>query len=143
MRLPPFRKPTESRSNNMRAIRSSGNRTTELRLASLLRAYGIRGWCRQPPDVFGNPDVAFPRTSVAVFVDGCFWHGCPRCGHVPKTNSAYWVAKIERNVRMDSRITRKLRSRGYSVIRIWECQLRKQPERCINRIRRALDRSST
>jgi DNA mismatch endonuclease (patch repair protein) len=84
------------------------------------------------------PDFFFARRRVAVFVDGCFWHGCPRCGHIPKTNSAYWGAKIARNRTRDARISRALRAQGYSVLRIWECDLRSRPERCVRRIQRML-----
>ena len=67
-------------------------------------------------------------------LDGCFFHGHRGCGHVPKTNTAYWRAKILRNRRRDARVSRDLRSFGFSVIRIWECQLRSQSRWCLNRI---------
>lgn len=141
MELPPFKKPTEVRSRNMRAIRSLGNETTERRLVSLLKEQGVRGWRLHPPRIVGKPDLVIQRQRVAVFVDGCFWHGCPNCGHVPKTNAAYWRAKILRNRRRDSAVSRKLKSLGYSVIRIWECQLRTRSERCVRRISRAVEHS--
>src|SRR6266481_5344752 len=130
MNLPPFKKPDEMRSGNMRAIRSSSNKTTELRLRALLVQNAIKGWKLHPSKTLGNPDLLVPATQVAVFVDGCFWHGCPRCGHIPKTNEAYWRAKIARNKKRDSRSTRQLRAQGYRVVRIWECQLKKHPNRC-------------
>lgn len=138
MGLPPFRKPPESRSKNMRAIRSSGNRTTERRLVSLLRKERLWGWRIRPPDLPGGPDFFFPSAGTVVFVDGCFWHGCPKCGHIPKTNRAYWQAKIARNRARDARITRTLRRSGFHVVRLWECDLRSRPNVCIGRIRRAL-----
>jgi len=138
MQLPPFRKPNKSRAQNMRAIRSTGNQTTEKRLMSLLNSCKLKGWQLQPVDIPGKPDLFARRKRVAVFVDGCFWHGCHSCGHIPKRNAAYWRAKILRNRRRDVRISRLLRAHGYSVIRIRECQLRLKPDRSVERIKRAL-----
>jgi DNA mismatch endonuclease, patch repair protein len=136
-RLPAFRSPDARRSNNMRAIRATGNKTTEKRLSALLRKHRIRGWRSQPPNILGKPDFAIERERVAIFVDGCFFHGCPRCGHIPRTNRRYWAAKIARNKSRDRVISRALRALGYHVTRIWECQLREHPERCVRRIVRA------
>jgi len=134
MSLPPFKKPPKKRSCNMSAIRSTGNKSTEKRLTSLLKRQGIRGWKLHPNRIAGKPDFVIARERVAVFVDGCFFHGCPRCGHIPKTNTAYWAAKIARNKRRDIAVSRTLRNSGYCVVRIRECQLRTNPERCLDRI---------
>jgi DNA mismatch endonuclease (patch repair protein) len=133
-RLPAFRRPDARRSRNMRAIRSSGNKTTEGRLSSFLRAHGIRGWRSQPPHVLGKPDFVIKEKRLAIFVDGCFFHGCPKCGHIPRTNRAYWAAKITGNRLRDIATSKALRALGYRVIRVWECQLRKNPRRCLRRI---------
>src|SRR6266404_5601668 len=122
-----------ARSENMRAIRSSGNRTTELRLRGILIQRAISGWRLHDKTVLGLPDFHFPNERAAIFVDGCFWHGCPKCGHIPKTNRAYWKAKIARNIGRDALISRKLRALGYRVIRLRECDLRGQPEQCVRR----------
>ena len=84
-----------------------------------------------------KPDFVFPRERVAVFVDGCFWHGCPRCYTRPKSNRKFWDAKVARNQARDRRVTRQLRADGWSVCRIWECRL-KRPEAGIRRILRML-----
>src|SRR5688500_3442412 len=81
----------------MRAVRSTGNKSTERALRFALVRSGVRGWTMHPKSVQGKPDFYFPRQNVAVFVDGCFWHGCGACGHVPRKNSGYWHAKIEGN----------------------------------------------
>ena len=78
------------RSEVMSRVRSRGNRSTELRMISIFRSYGISGWRRNRP-VFGRPDFVFPAGRVAVFVDGCFWHGCPWHGRVPASNVAFWT----------------------------------------------------
>lgn len=134
MTLPSFNKPTETRSQNMRAIRSSGNKTTEKRLWSLLRENHVAGWRLHPPGIVGNPDLLMKRKRIAVFIDGCFWHGCPRCGHIPRTNRAYWTAKIARNKRRDRAVSKTLTALGFRVVRIRECQLRANPKRCFTKI---------
>jgi len=136
MTLPPFKRPGAARSGNMRAICSSSNRTTERRLVAFLVQNATKGWKLHPPNMPGNPDLIMPARRVAIFVDGCFWHGCPSCGHIPKTNKAYWRAKIARNKKRDRKSTRELKALGYRVVRIWECQLAKRPASCLNRITR-------
>ena len=112
----------KERSLLMSRIRGKGNEKTEVRLARLLRKAGISGWRRHLP-IPGRPDFAFRKQKVAVFVDGCFWHGCPRCFRLPKQNRAFWKAKIEGNRRRDRSVNGRLRRLGWRVIRIKECGL--------------------
>lgn len=128
-----------SRSELMSKIKSKNNKTTEIRLAQLMRKNGLKGWRRHQP-VLGHPDFIWPSHKVAVFVDGCFWHGhdCGNKNMHPKTNAEAWRQKIETNRARDLRITRQLRRHGWSVVRIWECQLANDPNSCIRRIRRVL-----
>ncbi len=102
----------------MAAIRSRGNKETELKLASILRATRITGW-RRHQSLPGRPDFIFRRQRLAVFVDGCFWHGCPKHCRMPQGNREYWRRKIAGNSARDHRVTRLLRSRGWRVLRIW------------------------
>lgn len=132
--LPTFQPPNTRRSANMRAIRSRENRSTEWRLRSMLIRTGVKGWKIQSNEVLGNPDFLFLRQRVAIFIDGCFWHGCPSCGHIPKTNKTYWAAKIGRNQKRDKMYSKELRRQGFKVVRIWECTLRAKPKRCLQRI---------
>ena len=128
------------RSAVMAAIRGSGNAATELRMIALLQAHGITGW-RRGQRVFGKPDFTFRRERVAVFVDGCFWHGCPRHATQPRTRAAYWAAKFARNQARDREVTRTLRRAGWTVLRVWECALaRKRWPRTAGRVVRALGR---
>jgi DNA mismatch endonuclease, patch repair protein len=131
-----------SRSALMSRVRSTQNATTELKLISLLRAARFRGWRRNFP-LLGKPDFVFPKQRLAIFVDGCFWHG-HRCGRnlSPKKNAALWGQKIEGNQRRDRRYTRKLRAAGWRVIRIWECLLAKQPALYVKRIQRIINARS-
>lgn len=109
----------EIRSKNMAAIRSRGNLSTEIVFARLLCASGLRGYRKHWP-VVGRPDFAWPGRKIAVFVDGCFWHGCP-CKATPATNSKFWRNKIRKNQERDKRVSRLLRRDGWTVVRIREC----------------------
>jgi len=108
----------KKRSQIMAAIRSRGNKATELKLASILRAAGITGW-RRHQSITGHPDFVFRRARLFVFVDGCFWHGCRWHCRMPQGNRQYWQRKIASNSARDRRTTRLLRSRGWRVLRIW------------------------
>jgi DNA mismatch endonuclease (patch repair protein) len=126
------------RSEVMSLIRSRGNRGTELRLIALMRAHGITGW-RRNQRVFGRPDFVFRRVRLALFVDGCFWHGCPVHGTRPRTNAAFWRKKIARNRERDGEVTRFLRRNGWRVLRVWEHELaRKNEKRLVQRIRKRI-----
>jgi DNA mismatch endonuclease (patch repair protein) len=94
----------------------------------LLREAGISGW-RRDANLPGKPDFVFKGKRVAVFIDGCFWHGCPRCFRLPEDNRRYWRAKIMANRARDRRTRTKLRSLNWRVIRIWEHSLKSPPAR--------------
>jgi DNA mismatch endonuclease (patch repair protein) len=113
------------RSKIMSTVRSKGNRTTELALARRLWAAGLRGYRKQWP-VEGKPDFAWPGLKVAVFVDGCFWHGCTRCKYLPRSHTKFWRNKIDANKRRDRRVADRLRREGWMVIRIRECKVGRQ-----------------
>lgn len=114
---------TLERSRIMSAVRGKSNKTTEVRLRMALVRHGIAGWTLHPVDLAGKPDFFFPESRVAVFVDGCFWHSCPKCGHTPKTRSEFWQAKLTRNRNRDKRTNGVLKDLGIRVIRIWEHDL--------------------
>lgn len=114
----------EQRSRNMSAIRSSGTKP-EQRLGALIReVFPRRRVVVAPRDLPGKPDYYLPGLSVAIFADGCFWHGCPEHGRSPGDNAEYWGPKLERNKERDRTANRELRSRGIRVIRVWEHDLR-------------------
>lgn len=127
-----------TRSELMSRIRSRGNKNTELALMRVFRAHGITGWRRHQP-VFGKPDFVFPKLKLAVFVDGCFWHGCPLHATQPKHNAAFWRGKFARNISRDQLVTRTLRRTGWRVLRVWEHELASgNQSRFLRRIHRAL-----
>lgn len=128
----------EKRSDVMSRIRSAGNKRTELKLIVLMRKHRIVGW-RRGSTVMGRPDFVFPGRRLAVFVDGCFWHGCPIHHKTPKQNGEFWSKKIARNRARDCLVTRTLRARGWYVLRIWEHDLK--PSRVkytLTKVKRAL-----
>lgn len=127
------------RSEVMSRIRSRGNKATELRLMSIFRQYGIKGW-RRNQKIFGKPDFIFRQKRLAVFVDGCFWHGCPQHAKMPKSNKTFWSCKITANKNRDRQVMRNLRIAGWRVLRIWQHSLKAGDEgRLIRRILAALN----
>ena len=113
---------TERRSEIMRAVRSCDNKATELALVRIFRLQKISGWRRRIP-MTSSPDFVFLRRKLAMFVDGCFWHGCPMHCRMPKGNRAYWTRKIAGNKARDQYVGRTLRRQGWRVVRIWEHEL--------------------
>lgn len=130
-RVPPAS--SEATRRSMQGNRSK-NTKPELLVRTYLRAAGLTGYRLQWKREFGRPDVAFPGRRVAIFVHGCFWHRCPYCHPSrPRSNSAFWEAKFRRNRERDERHTHALLERGWTVIVVWECRLKKR------RVRRTMD----
>jgi DNA mismatch endonuclease (patch repair protein) len=111
-----------TRSRIMASIKSKGNRSTEIKMARLLRRNRLSGW-RRHYTIVGKPDFAWTREKVALFVDGCFWHGCPYCYRPSKSHKAFWEGKVKYNKTHDLKVSRELRASGWRVIRIWECKI--------------------
>jgi DNA mismatch endonuclease (patch repair protein) len=126
------------RSRTMAAVRSTGNRSTERVLRAHLVRNGFRGWRLNAKDVAGCPDFVFDEQRLAVFVDGCFWHGCPACHRLPGSNQKYWTDKVGGNRKRDRKTTRELLRADWAVLRIWEHELKRSPRSIMRRILRAL-----
>ena len=125
------------RSEVMSLIKGRGNKATELRLIGIFKTHRITGWRRGWP-LEGKPDFVFPKLKLAVFVDGCFWHGCPKHATRPKSNASFWHKKLARNRARDRFVNHTLRAQGRQVLRIWEHELaRKNEHRLAARLRRA------
>lgn len=116
---------SNKRSDIMRQVKSSGNRSTEERMITFFKEYGIKGW-RRNYKVFGRPDFVFLKLKTAVFLDGCFWHGHDCRNTRPAHNAEYWQKKRARNMARDAEVTAHLEGRGWTVVRIWECELKKK-----------------
>ncbi len=116
---------SDMRSEIMKRVKPFGNKTTEIKLIEIFKANGITGW-RRHYNVKGHPDFVFIKEKIAVFVDGCFWHGHTCRNTSPENNKAYWDKKRERNIRHDIEVTKRFTERGWLVIRIWECELKRK-----------------
>ncbi len=113
----------EKRSQVMSRIKGQGNKDTELVMIQILRKNHISGW-RRNQAVLGKPDFIFQKQKVALFVDGCFWHSCPKHSNMPKNNQEFWAKKLQQNKDRDEFVTRELRKMGWKVIRVWEHELK-------------------
>ena len=116
------------------------NTGPEMALRRSLSQKKIRGYrlhCKLP----GKPDIVFPSSKLAVFVDGCFWHKCPKCFVRPKTRRAFWDQKMKSNIKRDRTATLLLKKSGWTVLRIWEHIVRKSPESAASRIIARLNKS--
>jgi DNA mismatch endonuclease, patch repair protein len=122
----------KQRSEIMSRVKSRENQATELRLIRVFREYGIRGW-RRRASIFGRPDFIFPAVRLAIFVDGCFWHGCPVHGSLPATNKMFWKRKLSCNKERDKIVGRTLKGFGWRVLRIWQHELR-EPDKVARRV---------
>ena len=112
------------RSEVMRAVKSRGNKSTELKLIEIFKNRKIIGW-RRNYKLFGKPDFVFPKQRLAIFLDGCFWHGHDCRNTKPADNADYWRQKIERNKKRDELVFKTLVEKSWRVLRIWECQIKK------------------
>ena len=107
----------------MQAVKGKGTKL-ERRLWAMLAGMGLKGWKKNVGTIAGKPDVVFTNQRIVVFMDGCFWHGCPYCCRkLPKTNRGYWEKKIERNVELAQLHNEQLQRDGWTVVRIWEHEM--------------------
>lgn len=124
----------EKRSEVMKAVKSKNTKTTELKMIKIFKELKISGWRRTNP-LIGKPDFVFPQKRIVIFVDGCFWHGHDCRNVTPKENSDFWDNKRNYNRKHDEEINGILSSKGWKVIRIWECELKnKNREQLIQKI---------
>ncbi len=126
------------RSHCMSRIRGK-NTKPELILRRALWSAGLR--YRLHHGATGRPDIAFPGPRVAVFCDGCFWHGCPEHSVSPKTNASFWKTKIGKNRARDERVAAALRDEGWTVIRFWEHDIKNNPEKLAGRVKRIVGKT--
>lgn len=125
------------RSEIMSRVKGHGNKRTELAFIALLRKHHMVGWRRHQP-LFGKPDFVFHNPRLAVFVDGCFWHGCPIHSQLPRTNRPFWAEKLSANKARDRKVNRTLRRQRWRVLRIWQHDLVGNSAACLPRLRRML-----
>lgn len=113
----------------MSKIRSKDTKL-ELYFKDLIKGHRFR----YQPKMLGNPDFALKKLKIAIFIDSCFWHKCPKHFRKPQSNISYWEPKINRNVERKKEVNKQLRKQGWKVIRFWEHQIKKNPEKCVAKI---------
>lgn len=123
----------KQRSYNMSKIRSKWTKP-EILIHNYLKGKKVRH--RMHPDIEGKPDILLVDSNTVVFLDGCFWHKCPRCFKEPASNRDFWLPKIERNVERDNEITKKLKKMGWNVVRIREHDIKRGTDFCLKKIRK-------
>ncbi|MFH1069206.1 MAG: very short patch repair endonuclease [Candidatus Glassbacteria bacterium] len=111
------------RSRIMARVKSTGNKSTEEAFIKVLKKVSLIGW-RRNYSIYGKPDFVFQTNRVAVFVDGCFWHNCPKHCRIPSTNTLYWLNKVASNKQRDREVTHRLKQKGWAVVRFWEHDLK-------------------
>jgi DNA mismatch endonuclease, patch repair protein len=123
----------EQRKFNMSRIKGK-NTGPEKKLRKLLWSRGIRGY-RIHYKLPGKPDIVFIKKKIAIFIDGCFWHKCPDCFRAPETRKEFWMKKIQSNIVRDKKVNDRLKIDGWTVIRIWEHEIKKEPEKIVSIIK--------
>lgn len=122
----------KQRSYNMSQIKGK-NTKPEVSLRKLLFVNGIRGY-RTHYKLIGKPDIVFPKEKIAIFIDGCFWHKCPKCFVEPETRKKFWMEKIGGNTKRDKEVNKVLRNDGWKILRFWEHEVRKFPNKIVSKI---------
>ncbi|MDT5120672.1 MAG: mismatch endonuclease, patch repair protein [Acidobacteriota bacterium] len=122
---------TQKRSDVMRSVRSK-NSTLERVVRSELHKRGLRFRVHYP--LIGKPDIVFVHPRVAVFIDSCFWHGCPEHLRMPQSNKSYWTHKIERNIKRDAEVNEAYKQTDWEILRFWEHEIKGNLIQCVNQI---------
>jgi DNA mismatch endonuclease (patch repair protein) len=131
----------EQRRLNMSRIRGR-NTKPEKALRSALHTEGLRFRIHRR-DIAGCPDIVFPGKKVAVFVDGCFWHGCPKHQTMPRTNSAFWRQKLQQNRERDRAVKQALQSSGWKILRFWEHEVHQEISSVVRKVKKAIKARAT
>jgi DNA mismatch endonuclease (patch repair protein) len=129
----------EQRKLNMSRIRGK-NTGPEIKLRKMLWSQGIRGY-RIHYNLPGKPDIVFTKKKIAIFIDGCFWHKCPACFQEPETRKEFWMKKIQSNVDRDKKVNEQLKADGWTILRFWEHDVRKNPDTIVKKISETIEKS--
>jgi DNA mismatch endonuclease (patch repair protein) len=125
-------KSKEERSRNMAAVKDKDT-DIEMTLRKALWREGLR--YRVVNKLPGHPDIIFPGKRIAIFCDGCFWHGCPKCREIPIQNREFWIKKIIADEKRDRRVNEELTALGWMVLRYWGCEIHRELSRIVNDIK--------
>lgn len=136
------RAPVPKSETTSRVMSANKDRNTkpELILRKALWSKGLKGYRLHPKKIPGKPDIVYNRKKVAIFVNGCYWHRCPKCDlPVPKSNSEFWRRKFSKNKERDNQKLKSLKESGWNTIVVWECEIKKDLESIIGKIRKELN----
>lgn len=123
----------QQRKKNMANIRRSGTQI-ELKFRKYIWNNGLRGYRTNYSKKAGKPDLYFTKKQIAVFIDGCYWHMCPKCFVRPKSHNDYWDSKIEKNAERDKKTNKILKNEGTKIIRFWEHEIKDDINKCYKRL---------
>lgn len=127
--------PKKESTSRVMSANKAKNTKPELRLRKALWNFGLRGYRLHPKGITGRPDLVFRRYGLAVFVNGCYWHRCPKCNpSLPKSNVHFWEGKFKKNQERDKRKVRELEQQGWRTVTIWECEINKELHKCVQKI---------
>jgi DNA mismatch endonuclease, patch repair protein len=133
------------KSNTVSKVMSSikaSNTKPEMLLRNMLYNTGNRGYRKNFKDLPGKPDIVYTKQKVAIFINGCYWHGCEQCGwKPPKHNSEYWVNKITKNRQRDIAKKENLERLGFTVITVWEHEIKSDLGKVVQKIQKSLQKS--
>lgn len=131
--------PKNSITSKVMSANKAKDTKPELILRKALWKSGVRGYRLHSRDLVGRPDISFPSKKVAIFVNGCFWHRCPHCDlPLPRSNTKFWEDKFLKNKERDIRKVEQLSNIGWVSLVLWECQIRKDIEHCIDEVKQVL-----
>lgn len=128
------------RSYCMSRIRSKDTKV-EFKFRRYIRSKNLKGF-RTKAKIPGKPDLFHSRKKIAVFIDGCFWHKCPKCFVKPKSKNRYWDKKIRNNVGRDKEINLKLKKRGITVVRFWEHNIKRNIDKCYSKLKKIYEKKA-
>jgi DNA mismatch endonuclease (patch repair protein) len=130
---------SEKRSQIMRKIKSK-NTKLENKIISDLWKKGYR-FRRNVTSLYGKPDIAVKKYKVVIFIDSCFWHGCPEHCRMPASNKSYWENKIKNNKERDKKVTEHYKEKGWNILRIWEHELKNNYETTLTKIEKFINKA--
>lgn len=134
--LGPPPKPSSEATTKVMKANVAKNTRPEIIMRRALTKAGLKDYKLNWKEIPGAPDVAYPKYKIAIFVHGCFWHRCPYCkSTLPKTHRNFWKRKFELNKERDRLKVRKLKKLGWKVFIIWECQIKKNPIKYVEKIK--------
>jgi DNA mismatch endonuclease, patch repair protein len=131
--------PKNERTSRVMSSIKGKNTSPELSIRKAISTYGLKGYRLHLKKVPGRPDIAFTKKKLAIFINGCYWHRCPYCSpSFPKTHRKFWKEKFKKNIERDKKKNKELKALGWSVLTLWECQIKNNISSCVKKIKRKL-----